>query len=105
MSDPFYIVNVAISAYGIGLAALGTIGNLLSLNVCLRPSLRKTPTFIFIAFEVCADTVALYFWNFNNFFLTFFGKTMGDMSEDWCRWSLFMQTTSGDISAYLLVCI
>jgi hypothetical protein len=50
MSSLYRDIYVSISTFTTALTVVGTVGNILSLLVCLRPNIRKTPTFIFIAF-------------------------------------------------------
>jgi hypothetical protein len=96
-------LNILLSIYNATIAVLGTIGNLFCFIICTRKRLRLIPTFIFMSFMVITDTFALYEWNLNNFFLTFFGSAIGDFSEASCKMTSFLQFFSSQTSAYLLV--
>ena len=98
-----FILNRIVSCYSIVLAWFGTLGNLLSTIVCLQKSLRKTPTFIFISFMVNLDSLSLYFWNFNSYYLSFYGISPMDESELACKMTNSLQMFSLQGSAYFLV--
>ena len=100
----FKTLNEILSYYSILLAGFGTFGNLLSLVVCMRKSLRKTPTFIFIAFMVVLDALSLYFWNLNTYFGSFHGFALMDQSPLSCMLTNFFQMFSLQASSYILVC-
>ncbi len=103
MSVVYYNFNVFLAYYSIFLAIFGTIGNILSFIICLRPHLRKIPTFIFFAYMMIMHTISLYFWNFNIFILTFYGFTIGDVNLASCRITSYLQGVSFQSSAFLLV--
>ncbi len=103
MVSVYYTWNVVISYYSIVLATLGTIGNFIACAICLRKSLRKVPTFIFFAIMSLTNAFALYYWNLNDYFLTFFGHTMGDFNELSCKISTFLQMFFSQSSSFLLV--
>ena len=54
---------------------------------------------------VVVDTVALYFWNLSTYYLTYLGIAMGDLNIAICRASTFIQGSSLQSSAFLLVAI
>jgi hypothetical protein len=91
--------------YGVALAVFGTIGNLISFGICLRPSLRNTPTFVFLACMMLVDTLGLYFFNLNVFFSFTYGLYAGDYSREACISTSFLQGFSFQSSAFLLVII
>jgi hypothetical protein len=103
MNTAIQILNVLISSYSIIIAVLGTAGNILCFVICMRKTLREIPTFIFMSFLVLSDTLSLYSWNLNNFFITFYGLSIGDFNDASCKLTSFMQFFSNQTSAYLLV--
>ena len=103
MNSPISIYNKINSCYSVVVAGLGTIGNLMAMYVCLRKNLRKTPTFVFIAFVLPMDTLSLFFWNFNNFYTTFFNFLPVNNNLKTCKIVTFLQMFSLQSSAYLLV--
>ena len=101
--DTLEIIAKVIGIYSLGLLLIGTIGNFCAALVCLRKSLRKTPTFVFIGFALFSDTVSLYFWNINHYLEAFESYVIEDISVTMCRLATFFQTTSLQWSAWLLV--
>ena len=92
-----------IGIYSMIILVIGTIGYIFAALVCLRKSLRETPTFVFIGFELVSDTVSLYFWNFDHYLLAFHAYIIEDVSIQLCRFATFFQTLSLQWSAWLLV--
>ena len=103
MDSSYYDLNSILSYYSIILAIFGTIGNILACITCFRKKLRKVPTFVFVGFMVICDTIALYFWNFNDFLLTYHEATIGDYSLIGCKLTSVIQCVSLQASAFLLV--
>ena len=103
--DQYTLVVIAktIGIYSILLLLIGTVGNFCAALVCLRKSLRKTPTFIFIGFALISDIISLYFWNINHFLEAFESYVIEDVSIHLCRFATFFQTTSLQWSAWLLI--
>jgi hypothetical protein len=92
-----------IGVYSMIILVIGTAGNTFAALVCLRKSLRETPTFVFICFELVSDTVSLYFWNIDHYLVAFYSYMIEDVNIQLCRLATFFQTTSLQWSAWLLV--
>jgi hypothetical protein len=97
------VIAKAIAIYSIIIIVIGTAGNTFAALVCLRKSLRETPTFVFICFELVSDSVSLYFWNIDHYVVPFNSYQIEDVSIHLCRLATFFQTTSLQWSAWLLV--
>jgi hypothetical protein len=102
-NETITILSKLIGAYSISLIIIGTIGNFCGILVCLRKSLRKTPTFVFIAFALASDIVTLYFWNVDHYLYGFHNYQIEDLSVELCRFATLFQTFSFQWSAWLLV--
>ena len=96
-----HFIIQAISVYALILIFLGTIGNIFTFMVCIK--LRKTTTFVFLAFISVSDSLILYFWNLNHFTDTFFGIDLQNYNIYSCKFGCFLQFTSMQVSAWLLV--
>jgi hypothetical protein len=82
----------------------GTLTNILTCGICLRKNLRCTPTFIFMAFMVIADTLALYGLNLDWYFYNaFFPEYISDKYWFYCKIHYFIHLFPLKISAWLLV--
>jgi hypothetical protein len=103
MTSTYNAINLMLATYSIQTAFFGSIGNILTFSICMRKNLRKTPTFIFIAFMALIDILSLSFWNLNPLLLVLFGKIMGDFNEESCKILSFLQLFSLQTSAFLLV--
>ena len=90
-----------LAAYSLILVIFGTAGNLLTCLVCFR--LRSTTTFVFLAIAAVFDAASLYFWNLNHFTQTFLDIDLQSKNLNSCRIGQFVQFTSLEISAWLLV--
>jgi hypothetical protein len=100
------IFTKVFSIYALLLTILGTAGNSLSCFICLRKSLRTRATFKLLAFLTVSDIVALYQWNLKHFVATFFGHYDWDLVYlTLCRLDQFLQTSSLQFSAWILVSI
>ena len=84
---------------------VGTIGNFFGIILCLRGSLRKTPTYVFIAFMLFCDTISLYFSNLSTFTVAFYVKVFSGLSLATCKLSAFCVYFSLQASVLLLVSI
>lgn len=99
-------VNFFMSAIGLYcflLIILGTIGNLLTIYICLRRRLRSYTTFIFISFMCFCDSISLYVWCLDHFLEPYFGLTIEQISPISCRIGYFVQFFSLQSSSWLLV--
>jgi hypothetical protein len=73
---------------------LGTLTNVLAFIICLRKNLRKTPTFIFMAFMAISDTIALYSLNIEN---------LSNINWFYCKIQYFINNFPLKTSAWFLV--
>lgn len=103
MIDSYTIANQILAVYALFLTLFGTVGNILSMRICLHDHLRKIPTFAFLFLLLISDTLALYSWNLDHFIQTFWGFMLDDLNIHWCRWTTFLQCFSFQSSAWLLV--
>ena len=99
------IIQNILACYSLFLVGFGTVTNLLSFRVCLRKKLIKVPTFVFLSFMLISDTIALYFWNFDNFLLNFFGFIIEGFSSDSCKLVFTSQIIVIQFSAWCLVSV
>ena len=90
-----------IGAYQACIAVFGTIGSILVFVVAIR--LRKTTTFVFIAFLAITDAIALYWWNLNELVFIYFGYWFMEESIYGCKIVNFFQYVSMQSSAWILV--
>ena len=105
MIDTSVVINAskAIGIYSLLLIIVGTIGNAITCIICMRPKLRKHPTFIFLAFSCFSDIFTLYTWNLSNFITPFFHFYHEYKNLAWCKISVFIQFWSLQSSAWVFV--
>ena len=96
-------INYILSYYSLLVASFGTLGNLITIFICTRKALRETTTFIFIAFMSFVETISLYEWNLNAYFLTYFKFNITDFNLATCRALSVLQMFSLQCSAFFLV--
>ncbi len=89
--------------FSIFLIVYGTISNLLVFSVCMRKRLRQTPLFVYLSFKVICDTVPLYTFGFNPYFLFTFGYNIGDINIYLCRLATYLTYTVEETAAWLMV--
>lgn len=82
---------------------IGMTGNILSGLICLRPKLRKVPTFIFYAMLLFSDAFTLTIWNVDQFLVAFFDTHIERHGLYSCKVATFIQTFSLQFSSWLLV--
>ena len=87
--------------YPLWLILSGTIGNLISFCICY--SLRKNTTFVFLMFITLADIATLYFWNIVSFLHAYDIMDLINYNLYSCRIGTFIQYSSLQSSAWLLV--
>ncbi len=97
------IPRKALASMPIVIAVIGTIANALTFCVCLRKNLRSKTSFIFLATISLFDTTSLYSFNFDDFVSVFLKTRLNDLSEIWCKISLFIEGSSHMISVWLMV--
>ena len=90
-----------ISAYSLWLIIFGTIGNTITIYVCYQ--LRKNTTFVFLAFMAWSDLFTTYNWNLSIFISAFFSIEIFGTSMFMCKCGFFVQYSSLEVSAWLLV--
>lgn len=103
MVNVFQILNKILGVYAVFLTLFGTVANLLSCLVCFR--MRKNTTFIFLAFMTISDLISLYWWNTNNFLKEFAAIDLLSINKYVCKAGNYLQFTSLQISAWILVTI
>lgn len=83
---------------------VGTIGNLLSLLVLLRPSMRTRSTFLYLAGVAAADLVFLYVHCFRRWVVLVSGERMA--RYNWvCKSVCFLGGVSSHYSVWLIVLV
>lgn len=97
-------VHDILAGFSIALFAVGIPANILSHFVCLRKTLKSTPTFIIISFTAIFDAISLCFWNIDHVTHQYFNDFMiEDIHVALCRIYTFLQCISLQTSAWLLV--
>lgn len=92
-----------IGSYAAFLVVFGTLSNFLTFLVCLRKNLKKTPTFVFLAFCCVTDTIPLFVRNVDNFSNLCLGYRVRATNEFSCKTNLFFHFFPLQTSAWLLV--
>lgn len=97
----FQALNKIFGLYALLLVIFGTIANILSCIICAK--LSRNTTFVFLAFLTITDVFTLYYWNLNNFLKEFLDIDLLTRSIWSCKIGNFVQFTSLQISAWILV--
>ena len=95
-------VQQILTLYGFAIIIAGVFGNIFASWICFRPSMRGTPTFIFIGFASISDMLTLFTWNLDHFTVVYFNftyKSVGFL----CKLLESQQYYSLQASAWLLV--
>ena len=87
------------------LLILGTMGNVLSAVVMLRPGLRKLTTTLYLLALAVVDTLVLYTGLLPKWTLHLSGRDVRDASTTACRAQLFFLYTFTHLHAWILVCV
>ena len=87
------------------LLILGTIGNVLSAVVMLRPGLRKLTTTLYLLALAVVDTLVLYTGLLRSWILHLYGIDVRDASTTACRAQLFFLYIFTHLQAWILVCV
>nr|QVK45789.1 G protein-coupled receptor [Proales similis] len=87
--------------YSLAITVIGTLMGLVSIRICCR--LRKTVTFVFLAFLSANNIVSLYFWNLNIFARHQLGFSLPELSLPVCRIGTYIQLSTLQLSAWFLV--
>lgn len=101
--DIYDKLNYANAIYSGIIIFVGTCSNLACIFVCLRPNLRKTPTFIFYSFLLSSDIFTLYIWNTDHILIVFANIQLEYMGISLCKLVTFIQLCSMQFSAWILV--
>jgi hypothetical protein len=102
-SSIIVILNQINGIYSLIILILGAIGNFFCAAICLRPSLRKVPTFNFYCVLLSCDAFALCVWNLDHYLLIFHETQLENHGIISCKISTFVQCFSLQYSAWLLV--
>jgi Zn-dependent protease with chaperone function len=97
----FGILKKIIGMYSIILLVLGTLTSFLSLFICIK--LSKMSTFLFMAFLTFSNIVSLYFWLPAKFLMEYFKIDLQNLNFWHCKIASYLQFTSLEISAWILV--
>ena len=84
---------------------IGIILNSVSIIVCTRKRLWKTPTFVFIAFMSFMNTVVLYYGSVSTFYQGFTNEFIANEIFFFCKTGLYSQVVSLQSSSWFLVSI
>lgn len=102
----YILVNLlkkVVSVYNLILIITGSLTNILTLITCLQKDIRKISTFRLYAFNAISDTLNLYPWNIGQFVWYFLGTELGATYLWWCIGAAYIQFTTFELSAWLLV--
>ena len=98
------VFSLAIGVYALLIILVGTIGNFLIFVTTLQVDRRENnTTFIFLRFLSISDWITLFFFNLDSFTLPVYGVYLENISIMSCKWVDFLQFTSFQSSAWLLV--
>ncbi|CAF1942730.1 unnamed protein product [Rotaria magnacalcarata] len=97
-----------ISVYALLLIIVGTIGNILTIIILFRPSLRQHTTMRYLIAVATADLCSLYSWNLNLFYKHLINPNQNDL-EDLsvisCRCLSFLAFVSLELSSWFLTLV
>ena len=94
-------IQKILGVYTLILTIVGTLTSFVSFFICIK--LRKTSTFVLLAFMSISDSVTLYFWNITHYINTWYNLDFLDLNYWLCKFGNYYQFTSLQISAWLLV--
>ncbi|CAF1450411.1 unnamed protein product, partial [Didymodactylos carnosus] len=97
-----------IAIYAASLVVIGTIGNLLTIFVLIRPKLRCQTTMRYLTAAAVADLCTLYSWNLNLFYkhmINSYQNDIEDLSLSKCRLISFLAFTSLQLSSWYLMLV
>ncbi len=84
---------------------IGTVGNLLSAAVMLRPNLRKCTTSLYLLVLAVVDTLVLYTGLLRHWIRERFGIDVQDDSIAGCRVHVFVLHLARGVEAWVIVCV
>ena len=97
-----------LSLYALVLLIVGTVGNLLTIIVLLRPHLRRFVTVRYLTIVSICDLISLYGWNLNNFYkfnLSRGNSNIEDISLLHCRLISFLSFVTLQLSSWCLTAV
>jgi hypothetical protein len=101
--DIYDILNFMNAIYSGVIIFTGTLSNIACIIVCLRPKLRKIPTFVFYSFLLFSDILTLYVWNLDHILIVFAQTQLEFMGIKICKLVTFIQLFGMQNSAWILV--
>ncbi|CAF1044319.1 unnamed protein product [Brachionus calyciflorus] len=101
----YEILSKILGAYSLMLIIIGTISNFIIFYICSKKPLRNISTFKFLSILALSDTLCLYGWNLTHFTVSYLNIDYNLIYLAICRIELFIQQTSLQYSAWILVSI
>ena len=87
------------------LIAFGTVGNILSILVLTRKSIRKSTTALYLTFLTLSDLAVLYTGLLRQWILHLFDYDIRHLSEVVCKLHTWLVYSSLDLSAWILIAV
>jgi len=87
------------------LILLGTLGNILSIFVLTRKSIRASTTALYLTVLAFSDLVVLYSGLLRQWILFLFGEDVRQVSEGGCKLHMWLVYSSLDFSAWILIAV
>ncbi|CAF0935789.1 unnamed protein product [Brachionus calyciflorus] len=97
------LIQQILAYYGILLIVFGTLSNILSFCICFK--LRKNPTFTFLSILSITNIFTIFHWNFDYIMRYLFGIDWLNFNIIICKLFNFIQYSSSQSSAWILVLI
>ncbi|CAF4063650.1 unnamed protein product [Adineta steineri] len=97
-----------LAIYALFLIIIGTIGNILTIIILLRPNLRQYTTMRYLIAVAIADLSSLYSWNLNLFYKHLINPYQNDLEDSsilLCRFISFMAFVSLQLSSWYLTLV
>ncbi|UJR09897.1 hypothetical protein I4U23_014119 [Adineta vaga] len=101
-------VLYGLAIYALFLIIIGTIGNILTIIILLRPNLRKHTTMRYLIAVAIADLCSLYSWNLNLFYKHLINPYQNDLEDASivsCRFVSFFAFVSLQLSSWYLTLV
>ena len=102
-SYTFGVLNKTLGMYALILTIVGTLANAMVFYICSKKNLRLINTFKFFSIMSVTDTLCLYQWNLKHFVTAFYHFDLNFYNLFWCRFSTFLQYSTLQYSAWILV--
>ncbi|RNA38430.1 rhodopsin-like protein [Brachionus plicatilis] len=103
MSNPIVLIQEILAYYGIFLIIIGTLSNLVNFYICI--CLRSNQTFIFLSYLTILNILIIYHWNADYILRFLFGIDWLNFSILVCKLLNFIQYSSSQSAAWILVLI